>query len=178
MQEIEKARAFAAASHAAVGQRRKYTGEAYIVHPIEVSAIVSSVTGSPGMRAAALLHDVLEDTQVTAELIEAEFGLYVRQLVEEVTDVSRPEDGNREVRKAKDREHLASASSAGQTIKLADLISNTSSIVQHDPEFARVYLLEKHALLGVLTKGDTRLQYRAHLLLVESAGRIGLELPQ
>ncbi|HCP79386.1 MAG TPA: guanosine polyphosphate pyrophosphohydrolase, partial [Pusillimonas sp.] len=44
-----------------------------------------------------------------------------------------------------------------QTIKCADLISNTGSIVQFDPDFAKVYLEEKRLLLGVLTKADRRL---------------------
>ena len=178
MNITDKARTFSVAAHAAVGQRRKYTGEPYSVHPVEVAGIVSTVTGSESIIAAALLHDVLEDTQVTHDLLVAEFGAYIADLVLQVTDVSRPEDGNRAVRKAKDCEHIAQASPAGQTIKLADLISNTTSIVARDPEFARVYLLEKQAMLDVLTAGHRCLQLRARTLLIESAERIGLNLRQ
>jgi hypothetical protein len=81
-------------------------------------------------------------------------------LVVEVTDVSRPTDGNPAQRKALDRAHLARASEWGQTIKLADLI-DTADIAAHDPDLAKDYLAEKAALLTVLTKGDKRLRQRA-----------------
>ena len=154
---VERARVFATAAHAAVGQLRKYTFEPYIVHPREVAGIVESVGGTPEMIAAAWLHDTVEDTGVTIETIREEFGSEVSELVGWLTDVSRPEQGNRAVRKAIDRAHTAAAPGAAQTIKLADLISNTRSITAHDPEFAKVYLAEKRALLEVMTKADTDL---------------------
>jgi len=158
---VERARMFATAAHAAVGQLRKYTFEPYIVHPAEVAEIVASVGGSDAQVAAAWLHDTVEDTGVTSELIRKEFGDEVATLVGWLTDVSRPDHGNRAARKAVDRAHTASAPAEAQTIKLADLICNTKSIVAHDPEFARVYLAEKRALLEVMTKGDARLRERA-----------------
>jgi (p)ppGpp synthase/HD superfamily hydrolase len=158
---VERARVFATAAHAAVGQLRKYTFEPYIVHPREVAGIVEEAGGTPEMIAAAWLHDTVEDTGVTIETIREEFGPEVAELVGWLTDVSRPEQGNRAVRKAIDRAHTASAPAAAQTIKLADLIANTRSILEHDAEFARVYLAEKRALLEVMTKGDTRLRERA-----------------
>lgn len=90
------------------------------------------------------------------------FGERVALLVIEVTDVSRLEDGNREVRKRLDREHLARSSHEGATIKLADLIDNTCSIVTYDKGFARSYLREKEALLEVLKHGHAELWGRAH----------------
>lgn len=60
-----------------------------------------------------------------------------------------------------DRDHSASASADAQTVKLADLISNTKSIVKHDPNFAKVYIREKEALLKVLTRGNSRLHAAA-----------------
>jgi (p)ppGpp synthase/HD superfamily hydrolase len=158
---VERARMFATAAHAAVGQLRKYTFEPYIVHPAEVAEVVASVGGSDAQVAAAWLHDTVEDTGVTSELIRKEFGDEVATLVGWLTDVSRPDHGNRAARKAVDRAHTASAPAEAQTIKLADLICNTKSIVAHDPEFARVYLAEKRALLEVMTKGDARLRERA-----------------
>jgi guanosine-3',5'-bis(diphosphate) 3'-pyrophosphohydrolase len=65
--------------------------------------------------------------------------------------------GNRAERKAASRARLAAAPGWVQTIKCADLISNTSSIVKHDPKFAVTYLEEKRLLLDVLTKADPRL---------------------
>lgn len=155
---IEKARVFATAAHAAVGQKRKYTGEDYIVHPKEVAEIVAGVPGATDtMVAAAYLHDVVEDTSVTLETIKIEFGEEVATLVEWLTDVSKPEDGNRAARRAIDRAHTAGAPPEAQTIKLADLLSNCSSIKMYDPEFAKVYLDEKRQLMQVLHKGDKTL---------------------
>ena len=128
-----------------------------MVHPIEVSELVASVNGTEAMVAAALLHDVLEDTEVTVDLLEEQFGSKVADLVLWLTDISSPKDGNRSARKALDRQHSAAAPAAAQTIKVADLISNTRSIIAHDPGFAKVYLEEKRLLLDVLTRADPTL---------------------
>lgn len=157
MNTVERAKVFATAAHAAVGQTRKYTGEPYVVHPMEVASLVESVGGTEAMVAAALLHDVLEDTGVTVDVLEELFGSEVADLVLWLTDVSKPDDGNRSTRKALDRQHSAAAPAAAQTVKVADLISNTRSIVAHDPGFAKVYLEEKRLLLDVLTRADPTL---------------------
>lgn len=157
MDIVEKARIFATAAHAAIGQVRKYTQEPYIVHPAEVVGILRAVEHTPVMLAAAWLHDVLEDTNVTYDLLMQEFGAEITSLVLWLTDVSKPEDGNRSTRKELDRQHTASAPAEAQTIKLADLISNTKSIVAHDAAFAKVYLEEKRMLLQVMVRGDKKL---------------------
>lgn len=157
MEMVERARVFATAAHAAVGQVRKYTFEPYIVHPAEVASIVRSVPHTDEMVAAAWLHDTVEDTGVTIEVIRAEFGTEVAELVGWLTDVSRPEHGNRAHRKALDRAHSAMAPAEAQTVKLADLIANTRSIMAHDEAFAKTYLEEKRLLLEVMTKGDATL---------------------
>jgi (p)ppGpp synthase/HD superfamily hydrolase len=159
---VRKAQVYAMAAHAAVGQKRKYTGEPYIVHPAEVARIVASVPGStPDMVAAAWLHDVVEDTGCTFTDVHMAFGADIAALVGWLTDVSKPEDGNRAHRKAMDRAHTAEAPAEAQTIKLADLISNSRSIVAHDPAFARTYLAEKRLLLAVMTRGDAGLHAEA-----------------
>jgi len=56
-----------------------------------------------------------------------------------------------------DRDRLSKASASVQTIKVADMIDNTESIVAHDPKFAKIYLEEKRLLLDVLTKADASL---------------------
>ena len=146
---------FAAQAHG--NQKRKYTNEPYIVHPIAVSMLVSSVTQDEEVIAASLLHDVLEDTAITKDELESHFGSRVAKFVLQVTDVSRPEDGNRAKRKKLDLDHLASASANAQTIKVADLIDNTKSIVAQDVKFAKQYLPEKKALLEVLFRADENL---------------------
>ncbi len=167
MTMIERARVFATAAHAAVGQVRKYTFEPYIVHPAEVAKIVRDAGGSEAMVAAAWLHDTVEDTGVTIETIRAEFGTEVAELVGWLTDVSRPEHGNRAHRKALDRAHSAAAPAEAQTVKLADLIANTRSIMAHDEAFAKTYLEEKRLLLAVMTKGDPVLMAEARKFIGE-----------
>jgi (p)ppGpp synthase/HD superfamily hydrolase len=153
----ERAKEFATKAHAAVDHRRKYTDEPYIVHPIEVAGIVAMVTDDEAMLAAAYLHDTVEDTGVTLETIEKEFGSDVAALVEQLTDVSKPTDGKRAVRRELDRQHTAKASPRAKTIKLADLISNSKTLLQHELKFARVYFDEQVKLLEVLTEGDPKL---------------------
>ena len=160
MDIIEKARVFATAAHGAAAQLRKYTMEPYIVHPREVASIVAQHGGSDTQIAAAWLHDVVEDTGVTIEVIREEFGTEVADLVGWLTDVSRPEQGNRATRKAIDRAHSAMAPAEAQTVKLADLISNCTSIREHDENFAKTYFEEKRLLLEVLTKGNPVLYER------------------
>ena len=162
---VERARVFATAAHAAVKQVRKYTFEPYIVHPAEVAGIVATVPHTDVMLAAAWLHDTVEDTGVSIVDIQKEFGNEVASLVGWLTDVSKPEQGNRAVRKAIDREHTAMAPAAAQTVKLADLIANSRSILAHDPAFARVYLEEKRMLLEVLTRGDATLMAEARRIV-------------
>ena len=164
---VRRAFAFAKAAHEAVGQLRKYTSDPYIVHPTEVADIVQTVAHTEVMVAAALLHDTVEDTDASMDEIRRLFGHEVADLVEMLTDVSVPTDGNRAVRKAIDRAHTARASAAGKTIKLADLISNTQSIVANDPGFARIYLREKASLMDVLREGDPVLWASANRLLQE-----------
>lgn len=159
------AKQFATLAHEKVGQRRKYTGEPYFVHPAEVAELVRTVPHTEAMLAASWLHDVVEDTGVTFSEIERTFNEEVARLVWMLTDVSTPLDGNRAARKALDRAHLAAASRGAKTIKLADLISNSKSILQHDPAFARVYLKEKRLLLEVLKGGDSTLWDMAYTIV-------------
>jgi (p)ppGpp synthase/HD superfamily hydrolase len=158
----DRARVFATAAHAAIAQVRKYTGEPYICHPADVRDLVATVPHTDEMLAAAWLHDVVEDTEVTFAAINQEFGPIVEDLVRWLTDVATPEDGNRAVRKRLDKEHLAGAPAAAQTIKVADLIDNSRTILTRDPQFAKVYLREKRALLAVLTRADPALLAMAH----------------
>lgn len=161
---VKRAIEFATEAHGS--QKRKYTGDPYIVHPIEVANILAQRGFSEDVVIAAILHDVVEDTPVTNAEIAKEFGSKVASLVAMVTDVSRPTDGNRRARKELDRQHLAGASNEGKSIKLADLISNSKSILKHDPNFAKVYMAEKKALLGVLKGGDSQL-YRQAVDIIE-----------
>ncbi|MEN0111740.1 MAG: HD domain-containing protein [Planctomycetota bacterium] len=168
---IAAAAEFAEAAHASIDQRRKYSGEPYIVHPRQVAGLVAAVTGDAAMIAAAWLHDVVEDTPVTIEEVRERFGDDVAALVDDLTDVSRPGDGNRATRTAIDRTHTAAASPRAKTVKLADVVANLSDFDQMPRGFARVFLAEREALVAVLREGDPSLLAQAHAA-VESAKRI------
>lgn len=158
MDIVDRAIIFATAAHGAIGQKRKYTGEPYVTHPIRVMNLVRTVNQDPEVLAAAVLHDVIEDTKITKSDIEFEFGSEVAEMVFLLSDPPKVEGGpNRKVRKAMDRERLGNSPASVQTVKVADMIDNTESIVAHDPTFAKVYLEEKRLLLGVLTKADQNL---------------------
>lgn len=139
------------------GQVRKYTHEPYITHPFAVAGTVSSCAVHVDVITAAFLHDVVEDCGVTLQKLRGIFGPDVAQLVNSVTDVSLPSDGNRFTRKELDRKHLALAHPDAQTIKLADIIDNTKNLAEHDWEFAKVYMNEKKLTLEVLKGGDKTL---------------------
>lgn len=173
---IKRARRYATEAHSRINHRRKYSLEPYDVHLKDVAEIVASAGGDPEMVAAAWLHDVVEDTPASFLDIEREFGPELAELVMELTDVSRPSDGNRATRKAIDRARLAGVSGRAKTVKLADLIDNCRDVCKHDPEFARVYLTEMASLLEVLAEGDQTLYRRAVAMLEKNAARLGLSL--
>jgi hypothetical protein len=171
---IEQARTFATSAHQRIGHQRKYNKLPYDVHLQAVAKLVASVTDDAEMIAAAWLHDAVEDTPATLDDIAENFGAAVAELVESLTDVSMPSDGNRAIRKSIDREHSAQASARAKTVKLADLIDNCKDIVTHDERFARVYLVEMGALLKVLDDGDPTLLAEARRLHTKFAEQLGI----
>jgi len=131
VQQVLDAAHYAAQKHAS--QRRKgQSAEPYVNHLIEVAHLVSTVAPEQdtNLVVAALLHDTIEDTGVTAfELVER-FGLDVADLVVEMTDdKSLP----KAERKRLQIEHAPNMSVRAQVIKLADKISNLRSILASPP---------------------------------------------
>lgn len=164
---LERAIQFATEAHK--GQYRKYTGEPYITHPLAVMEIVRGVPGhTEEMLVAAVLHDVVEDTDVSLMEIQEEFGDVVSDLVLHLTDISTPEDGNRLKRKRKDAEWYAQGSAEAQTIKVADFIDNTKDIAQHSPRFWETYKMEKLYALDLLQEADVDLWHQAHIIIKEN----------
>jgi len=158
---VEQARRFATQAHERINQQRKYTQQPYTVHLKNVAEKLATVTDDPEVLAAAWLHDTVEDTPITFDEVERLFGTEVMHLVMDLTDVSKPGDGNRAVRKAIDLRHTAAASPRAKTIKLADLIDNCQDICRHDSRFGPVYLDEMTALLEVLREGNAQLYGQA-----------------
>ena len=81
-------KAYERAAKAHTGQRR-LSGEDYVNHPMEVAAILADLELDAETISAALLHDTVEDTALTAEEVEREFGPEVARLVEGVTKLGR-----------------------------------------------------------------------------------------
>ena len=140
------------------GQLRKYTNDPYILHPLAVARMVKDAGGDENMVNAALLHDVLEDTNVThSELRAFLFQRFVAvdasdilNLVVELTDVFTKEDFpdlNRKARKTLETSRLSNVSDRAKQIKRMDIEHNSESIMEHDPKFAKVFLEEKKLLL-------------------------------
>lgn len=126
---IDEAVEFATKAHE--GQFRKGTTRPYIVHPIEVADIVSSMTRDEEVICAAVLHDTIEDcTDVTEEILRTRFGERVASLVAgESEDKSQPW----EIRKGTTIQHLKTAPFELQMIGLADKLSNMRDIDRDYP---------------------------------------------
>ena len=128
-------------------QTRKYTGAPYVVgHCIPVAKLVAAKGGDEDTVIAAILHDVLEDTECTQKRLIDTFGEIVAQLVYAVTDQYTPEkwpDTNRTDRKRAEARRYKNIDVRAKLIKLCDIEHNVSSIIEHDPGFAVTYLREK-----------------------------------
>lgn len=153
-------------------QMRKFVGERYIAHPIRVMEICRTQTPDVAILAAALLHDVLEDTPVEKPAMLAFLRSIMPEataqrtldLVVDLTDIYTKHnypDWNRRKRKSKEIERLAAARADAQTVKYADIIDNSAEVAFLDSDFADVFLRECRALLKVLTKGNKALYERA-----------------
>ena len=153
-------------------QRRKWSDESYIVHPIAVAETVSWVENDQKVLAAALLHDVVEDTDMTLGTIQSLFGIRVAELVRQVTKVSTPEDGNRAQRRQKDLYHYTSGTSDAQTIKLADIICNSQGLEKIPKSFLEVYIPEQIRLSEALILGNPKLRSLALKTLTDNWIRI------
>lgn len=156
-------------------QKRKYTFEPYYLHLYNVATIVSQESFPvEGMYIeVALGHDLFEDTKCEVNELFAfmtqhsytedeahETCHYIDDLSDKFTSEKFPKL-NRAARKSMERDRLSNVPYLAQTVKYADLIDNTSSIVQHDRGFAQVYLHEKALLLEVMSKGHRLLYWKA-----------------
>ena len=162
--------AFALAAHG--DQKRKYTKEPYIVHPVAVAQLVAQHGGTVNMIRAALLHDTIEDCFVAHAMLLRQFGADVADMVYDLTEREWPDEVNRAGRKSMECGRLSRVSANSQTIKVADLIDNTKSIVEHDPGFARIYLVEKIALLKALDRANPVLKTIAYEQIMDAQAKL------
>lgn len=126
---IERATVFAAEKHA--GQLRKGSRMPYILHPCECAVIVATMTDSPTVIAAALLHDVLEDTGATRTEVLEKFGPAVTELVCAETENKRRGQSKADtwkVRKQETLDRLERESEDAKMIALGDKLANLRAI--------------------------------------------------
>ncbi len=137
MNRIEKAVAFATKAHA--GQYRKGTDRPYILHPIETMAIITRlVRYDEDIIAAAVLHDVVEDTAVTLNRIEKEFGPRVATLVASVTEDKMrkmPPEATWRARKWQTIFNLRKAKRETKALVLADNLSNLRELKRNHEKY-------------------------------------------
>ena len=167
---LDKITAFADQAHG--DQLRKYADERYIHHPLRVMKACRDQGYPLPVLAAAILHDVLEDTATTPEEIE-KFLLTVMSetdvehtltLVTELTDVYIKADHpqmNRRKRKAREANRLERVSAEAQTIKYAGIMDNAKGIAGNGADFAPVFLNECMKLLDKMKKGNEQLRAKA-----------------
>lgn len=122
---LDRAIVFAVRAHA--GTERRGKGFPYIVHPLEALSIVATMTADQELLAAAVLHDTVEDTDVTVDDLRAAFGERVASLV---ADESDEQDGGWLERKKSAVERLARASRDAKMVALGDKLSNMRAIAR------------------------------------------------
>lgn len=160
-------RAVRVATHAHRNQKRQVTGQLYIYHPLRVMNDVLLLPDcTEDMACAAVLHDTVEDTDLTLEEIHAEFGgtvaTYVGSLTNQFSKKQHPEL-NRQERKARELERLAAIPREAKLIKLCDRIDNLSDAPFSDDDgldFREVYVRESRALAKALGSANTSLEAR------------------
>ncbi|HEY9875267.1 MAG TPA: HD domain-containing protein, partial [Candidatus Obscuribacterales bacterium] len=133
--------------------QRRASGEPYICHPVAVAGLLRDFGGSGAMIAAGFLHDIVEDTTVTAEEIEKRFGDEVRHLVEGVTKLSKLNFSSKKERQAENfrRMFLAMAQDIRViVVKLADRLHNMRTLEHLADEKRRSIALETREIFAPL----------------------------
>lgn len=128
---LDRAITFAVKAHQ--GMERKGKGFPYIVHPMEAVCIVATMTNDQELLAAAALHDVIEDTDTTAEDLKKEFGERVAMLVEAESDdkTGGSKANTWHQRKQDTLDRLRNADLDIKIVALGDKLSNMRAIA-HD----------------------------------------------
>jgi guanosine-3',5'-bis(diphosphate) 3'-pyrophosphohydrolase len=125
---LERAYVFACEAHSS--QQRR-SGEAFILHPLGVARILAELEGDDATIAAALVHDVVEDTESSIEEVRTEFGDDIARLVEGVTKLTRIHFASREQAQAENYRKMVMAMAEDYRvilIKLADRLHNMRTI--------------------------------------------------
>ena len=164
--DLFKALSFAAYAHRA--QTRKGSGEPYVNHLIEVARLLADVArvDDVDVLRAAVLHDVVEDTEVTADDVERTFGARVRVLVDAVTDDNRLPKAER---KRLQIEHMRHAPDDVRLIKLADHCSNVATLPESWPTARQTEYLDWSERVVAACAGASAELEREHSERLEAA---------
>ena len=153
MDKVTKAIEFAAKAHD--GMERKKDKTPYILHPLEAAVIVGTMTEDRDVISAAVLHDVVEDTDITIEEIEEKFGPRVRFLVESETEDKRADLPPEETWRVRKEESLKELASCGDTdvlmLWLGDKLANMRS-------FYRIWKTEGVSMWQTFNQKDPLMQ--------------------
>ena len=128
---LDRAIQFAVQAHS--GAQRRGKGFPYIVHPMEAMAIAATMTDDQEILAAAALHDVVEDTEVTIDDIRSQFGDRVARLVDTESD-RRGEGMDWHTRKKDSLRRLKEAGRDEKIVALSDKLSNMRAIARDNYE--------------------------------------------
>ena len=132
MSKLDEAIKFAVDAHS--GQLRKMFDSPYVLHPLEAAAIIGRLTNDEDIRCAAVLHDVVEDTDVGIDEIRARFGERVASLVAAETENKRkelPPEATWRVRKEETLAHLKNTDDiAVRFLWMGDKLSNMRSLLK------------------------------------------------
>ena len=147
---LDRAIVFAVRAHG--GTERRGKGFPYIVHPMEAVEIVATMTNDPELLAAAVLHDTVEDTDVTVEQLRAEFGERVASLVAVESD--EPHEHRDSIDNWRDRkqtaiDRIAAGSRDAKIVALGDKLSNMRAI-------ARDYAIQGDKLWSIFHSNDRK----------------------
>jgi len=149
------------AREAHAGQKRKGTGRPYIEHPARVAArVLTRNDATDTVVMAALLHDVLEDSDLTYEALAASVGENVATIVGELTNLYTKEHSpelNRAHRKQAEFLRLRHTSHEAKIIKMLDRIDNLRD-EGSDPDFAKLYAEESADLAEAIGDADPKLK--------------------
>ena len=119
------------------GHQKRASGEAFFNHPLEVAAILTELKLDAATIAAALLHDVVEDTEVTHKEIEEKFGAEIATLVDGLTKIKRLDLVTKEATQAENLRKLLLAMSKDirvLLVKLADRLHNMRTLLHVSPD--------------------------------------------
>ncbi len=142
LEKIEEAYEFALAAH---HDQNRYSGEPYIVHPTKVAEILVDLKLDVVTVVAALLHDVVEDTEVTFQEIEEKFSPEIARLVDGVTKLGRIKYKSKEEQEAENHRKMFVAMAKDIRvilIKLADRLHNMRTL-DHLPEDKQVRIAQE-----------------------------------